>query len=375
VATSSAFNVTPGAVTPGSTNLNTPQINNSLFFDNKRKPGVPIQLVLAEMAVVVGPGYVATVPVAAPALTPVAAFGTASSVGIFPPEPKVDFTGCYGSALMPSPEKIEAISFANFDIKSQPISVVLKELAVSVVLPPPEPKVDFTGFSGAAALPAALVPVALTEALSYAALPARADFSGAIAFETLPAVETRESFAGIGGANKLYSDIAFEGAQSAAFLPETVSLKGMKATVRLEEAVTFAGTNSTVRLTEPVSFDGIRPAVSLPSPVSFDGVISSSAMPAVISFDGFTAKAAMPHTISFDAAKSAVQLPQKTSFSGMKATANLPPLTFENVADVSRIKVMFPGNTAITPVRGPGVPLGAEKPFLEPRIKHKNGEK
>jgi hypothetical protein len=52
------------------------------------------------------------------------------------------------------------------------------------------------------------------------------------------------------------------------------------------------------------------------------------------------------------------------------------PLVFENISAEGKIKVMFPDGAKVIPLYGIGVPLGVEKPLLEPRLKEeqKNGK-
>jgi len=75
-------------------------------------------------------------------------------------------------------------------------------------------------------------------------------------------------------------------------------------------------------------------------------------------------------------AKAEGRLSEALSFKDVYSTVTLPqPVQFETVTGEAHIKVAFPGNGPITPVQGIGVPLGAEKSFLEPRIKDKKQEK
>jgi len=44
------------------------------------------------------------------------------------------------------------------------------------------------------------------------------------------------------------------------------------------------------------------------------------------------------------------------------------PLVFEKALGVARVQVMFPQGVKIMPTYNMGMPLGTEKPLLEPRI-------
>jgi hypothetical protein len=75
-------------------------------------------------------------------------------------------------------------------------------------------------------------------------------------------------------------------------------------------------------------------------------------------------------------AAAAARLPglvSRETFASAVARKNLPlpvnPALFQEVTGIGRIKVMFPGGQRIMPTFGLGIPLGAEKPVMEPRIR------
>jgi hypothetical protein len=65
--------------------------------------------------------------------------------------------------------------------------------------------------------------------------------------------------------------------------------------------------------------------------------------------------------------------PPKAPFEGIRSIELIPekisPIIFKDVESGGMIKVMFPGGLRIIPTYGLGIPLGAEKPLLEPSIK------
>ena len=84
----------------------------------------------------------------------------------------------------------------------------------------------------------------------------------------------------------------------------------------------------------------------------------------------------LPQAAYFEGIKAEARVSQEASFKEMISTVTLPqPVKFETLTGEANIKVAFPSNGPITPVQGLGMPLGAEKSFLEPRIKDKKQEK
>lgn len=97
------------------------------------------------------------------------------------------------------------------------------------------------------------------------------------------------------------------------------------------------------------SFEGIKPTLILPEPRPglFAGAYSYINLPKPI-------------------------IPTKPDFEKITATSILPkpvsPLIFESVTGEVNVRVMFPGGARVVPTYGVGVPLGVEKPLLEPKI-------
>ncbi|MCX5709165.1 MAG: hypothetical protein NT088_00300 [Candidatus Omnitrophica bacterium] len=81
-------------------------------------------------------------------------------------------------------------------------------------------------------------------------------------------------------------------------------------------------------------------------------------IPSGADFSGVAQKMVLPRPVSFEQAGTKIAAPTR-----------LTPLNFEGISGQARIKVMFPGGAQVLPNYGLGIPLGAEKPLLEPKIK------
>ncbi|MFA6321666.1 MAG: YDG domain-containing protein, partial [Candidatus Omnitrophota bacterium] len=339
--------------TPGpSNNINTPQINDSLFFPNMGMPEAPIQLTLSEIAVVAGPGVMMAVPVPSVRAVPSAAsFGRAANVGLIPDVVKMKeefaqlnvtvnmtqpisvsaFEGVYGLSNIPEIET-EPMLFEGVSIDStlsQPVIQALKDVAGSVVLP----STDRVSFEG----------VYLTS-ISSSAL-------------------TQEVFIGASASSVLPAEVKFENIRSFSVLemPETKENLG--------------GMVCTVRLPQTASFDRVHAIATVPKVASFEGSTSAAALPEIASFKGFKPAATLSSPVSFSGVQTVAVMPPAVSFKDTRAVANLMPLRFEDVTNASQIKVMFPNNMPITAVPNVGMPLGSEKPFHGPSIKNTDKEK
>jgi hypothetical protein len=109
----------------------------------------------------------------------------------------------------------------------------------------------------------------------------------------------------------------------------------------------FLGATGSSSLTKPVTFESfnhIQPAVYLPVPVTAKAFAGASAL--------------------------IVQPKPLHEFSGVIPSVALErPLLLELPADAIKTRVMFPGGGNIVPSYSVGLPLGAEKPLWEPKIR------
>jgi hypothetical protein len=211
------------------------------------------------------------------------------------------------------------------------------------------PKYDFEGITSTPVLPEPVI---------------SGLFDGAYSYDKLPVIATPETFKGISPEAALVQPSPFAGIISKANLP-TPLIKP-----------TFEEITVSAFLPEPVKPDAFRGAfglVDLPAKTTtsaFAGIIGRVALPvnAVTpeTFAGTTSQPILPE---------ASVLP-KPDFAGISATLALPkpvdPLIFENVVGDGKVKVMFPGGQKVIPTYGVGVPLGAEKSLLEPRIRQED---
>ncbi|MFH1441692.1 MAG: hypothetical protein ABIH18_06630, partial [Candidatus Omnitrophota bacterium] len=210
-------------------------------------------------------------------------------------------------------------------------------------------------------------------------------FEGIKAGIKLPAVVSRDAFNGVSSKTILPTPLvdnrAFEGIKAGIKLPVVINreaFNGVAASAKIINPVSFEGIKAGIKLPAVVSrdaFNGVSSKIILPTPLvdnrAFEGIRAGIKLPAVIgrdAFDGVSGKFILPKPV----------VPSKPLFEEAKAVSVLSkpinPLIFEQVSGEVKIKVMFPGGSKIIPTYGVGVPLGAERPLLEPSIKEKRSE-
>jgi len=182
----------------------------------------------------------------------------------------------------------------------------------------------------------------------------------------LPRIKmTADSFIGVNSAVQMPPRVSFEGVRPSVYIPPVPP-----------EPKVFIGFSGTALVPERALFEGARGATELPSVQSraaFEGITASGAlqMPQTKeSFSGMSGITHLPPRVSFEGMSGASWLPSKVSFEGAKGNVAIAPSMFEGIRADVQVKVMFPGNRPIAPVQGIGVPLGAEKDLLSPRIKN-----
>ncbi|MFH1692206.1 MAG: hypothetical protein ABIC68_06575 [Candidatus Omnitrophota bacterium] len=222
---------------------------------------------------------------------------------------------------------------------SLPDRVLFQEMAVSAVLPQTVNKEFFES----------VVP--------RSSLPDSVSFKGVVMELNLPAKQ------------ETVSKFSFEGAGVMATLPSV--MPAQEAVVRPSENLQkmFTGVKSELMSVEPLSrevFKGVVPVIKLPTRASFEGISSQAVLPQQLmksSFQGVGASVELPSAVIVN--KVALEK------AGAKVILSHPvnPHVFGDVTGEMRVKVVFPGGQQIMPVHGIGVPLGAEKPLLEPRVK------
>jgi hypothetical protein len=249
------------------------------------------------------------------------------------------------------------------------------------ILPAPQPLASFDGASSVSALPSALPMPSFESVAATAALPSQLmpkDFTGAHALANLPSAQPLPSFesatAGI-VVPPPFVPADFTGVLSSEVLP--------KAEAKFTSIISQSYIPPVAPQPPPVSFVNVQSSVNLPAPqplASFDGASSVSVLPSALplpSFESATAGATLPQQLTIDAftdIQAVSYLPEayKLGFESVKPSTTMPvavsPVVFEQVTGEGKVKVMFPGGQKIVPVYGIGVPLGAEKPLLEPRI-------
>jgi filamentous hemagglutinin family protein len=240
------------------------------------------------------------------------------------------------------------------------------------------------------------------------------------------------------GLSKAMPRISFAGALSDSILSTPISMRELSQAIvsaRLPHFVsleTFSDVSSYALLPEAFSrraFEGSIANYVLPRPLThndFMGVFSQSVLPQPVlktSFDGITSNAVFPKMPParplFEGAVTAANLPKafslrdfssavpsvylhlsviKDDFRGIASRAMLPepppkapfegirpaefiperisPIIFKDVESGGMVKVMFPGGLKIIPTYGMlGVPLGSEKPLLDPNIQKEEENK
>ena len=170
-------------------------------------------------------------------------------------------------------------------------------------------------------------------------------FEGTQAQNILPSVLPKESFDGASivlGLSRVITGRDFSGITAQSVLPQSLSfLEGVKTSTDMTRVVmpdVFSGISVTQQLSKALTKNDFR------------GVVSKQVLPP-----------AKP-TVSFDGAG---------SLAGFRETAN--EVLFGGASAETRIMVVFPQGSQVIPGYHLGVPLGTDRPLIEPRI-HTNGK-
>jgi len=323
------------------------------------------------IAVAAGPA-VAIVPVATPALTPVPglhgqtpapiahmpippdtfngamsihttqlpilpdAFNGALSMHMIQPTIKPDtFINAQLSGQLPSPAQFIGITAMAAEI---PIlsPAAFANITPSAVMPTP---INFENIDVASVLPKITAPNVFNNAEISAQLPTRTDFDPAIADGSMTSIQSASAFNGAIVAHNipLTSPVLFKGTEAVGMLPQQPVFEGIKTAGIVTQAVradNFTGVFSIGSIEQPVK------------PSDFYGVKTRVAMLEGIDFKGTSA------------------------YFYLKVKED--PMIFENLTVEKEVKIMFPDGSKIAPTYALGIPLGAEKPLMEPRIKEEN---
>jgi hypothetical protein len=299
------------------------------------------------------------------------AFGT----GVMAKVPS--FAGVISRTLLPAP--LSRPSFAGIAPSSVLLRIISPEEFRGII---PQARLLAPIFAGAdfsAALPKAVMPE---------------DFSDAYALKQLPPAISAESFIDISARAMALKAASFRGVVSYALLPPVIKQEGFRpgadyfsgaaAVSELPSPQVFTGVTAKgiSSVLKPQEFAGAEAETKLSSAVVFNGIIPGARLPQQIpqaSFAGALPGLALTEPIepqAFLGAAAAARLPglvSRETFASAVARKNLPlpvnPALFQEVTGIGRIKVMFPGGQRIMPTFGLGIPLGAEKPVMEPRIR------
>jgi hypothetical protein len=162
------------------------------------------------------------------------------------------------------------------------------------------------------------------------------------------------NFEGILSREILMPGLIFEGATAAGITPRPVS----------EELFTIKGGSLLPQAISRTAFEGVVPRALSPENI-FTGIGSQELMPTRTSFEGIQAQKSLLPNVSFDKALPAASL--ESPKPKMK-------INFEMLPRDLNTKVVFPGGQPMMPAYNLGVPLGAEKPLMEPRIQKDEDE-
>ncbi|MFH0764363.1 MAG: hypothetical protein V1927_05115, partial [Candidatus Omnitrophota bacterium] len=218
----------------------------------------------------------------------------------------------------------------------------------------------------------------------------------------LPAIPP-VSFTGASGASSFVPEISFFGTSASSAMPgqlPPVSFEGTISRIHLSVPCAFPGANASSSISPAVSFEGIGGGIVAQSelaPENFGGSSSGFGYYGAVvtpgAFEGAGARLVLPEKLppgAFDGADGRQFIPERITienFAGIQAVGFLPGPYFENVSagamfavkggvrsfkevtGAANIYLEFPGGRKIMPTYGVGIPLGAERPLLEPKIK------
>jgi hypothetical protein len=255
------------------------------------------------------------------------------------------------------------------------------------------PERSFIGVGPAVFLPMAVSPEIFRGTSSLFTLPGPPDFNQITPSATLVVPLTFDEFIGLNPYANLPGELfigakadlmltqpyikqSFSGAESLSYLSVSMPFKKFAPIVPM----------STLSGRAMPSFEEISLSVFMPMPTTsenFFGMITEGKLPEV-HFRGVMSQSALPQVVSagmFSGIDPVVYLQPdlpRRNFDEISVIANLPvpsPLIFEENVMVDQTKLMFPGGAMIVPSYGLGIPLGAEKPLMEPEIQVEEVEK
>jgi len=151
-------------------------------------------------------------------------------------------------------------------------------------------------------------------------------------------------------------------------------------------------------IVRPDAFVMVNAYIQMPARAVFNNVSATGAMPSIVAPDAFTGARIIPTIepyqphlrgeVGFEGAAGVGVVQQKAGFVGAGASAGLPEsvsfigarayfrtetggagMNFDNMGGVQQIGMTFPDGMKITPTYGTGVPLGSEKPLLDPKLR------
>ncbi|MCX5666314.1 MAG: hypothetical protein NT036_04635, partial [Candidatus Omnitrophica bacterium] len=298
----------------------------------------PLMNSTAMIAVAAGPA-VAIVPVATPALTPVPVLHGQTPAPI---------------AHMPIPP----------DTFNGAMSIHTTQLPI---LPD-----SFNGAASMHMIQPTIAPDAFINANISGQLPAPAQFIGTTAMAAEMPILSPAAFANIAPSAVMPTPINFENINVASMMPQITvpnAFNNVEASAQMPANTDFSPIRAG-ELTLPVlpanAFSGVNVnSVRLMQP-AFGGIKTEGVTSQALRADNFTGAMSI----------SSIEQPVKPSeFTGVKMRAVLPvsdALIFKNMDAGREVKVMFPDGSRTIPTYALGIPLGAEKPLMEPKIKEEN---
>ncbi|MDO8675227.1 MAG: filamentous hemagglutinin N-terminal domain-containing protein [Candidatus Omnitrophota bacterium] len=160
----------------------------------------------------------------------------------------------------------------------------------------------------------------------------------------------------------------FTGIQSRALLPVQPSFEGIRSIGILApviKAQDFSGITASHQAVNKQVFTGVQSRALLPVQPSFEGIRSIGVLAPVVKvqdFGGITASQTLPQAVN------------KQVFTGIQSRALLPVIFDKMISNVE-FQAAFPGGQKIVPTYGLGVPTGADKSLMEPRIEEGEDKK
>jgi hypothetical protein len=307
----------------------------------------------------------APAPMAAPIPVPVPA------APVITPAPSVE--QILPSSKLPAAQTIENFQ-GSFALANLPTAIDFSQMMPSVELARPYIEAFQNAFSSAS-LPMSVPEFSQVISSSELAVPVTfSDFSDLRPYANLPG----ELFVGANSGVTLSRPLTvqdFGSLRPLSYLPVAVAPKVF---APLAPVSTLPGRALP-------SFAEVVLSVQIPMPFTtenFQGMITENKLPEEY-FIGINSEGTLPVPVGMifsETSPGLYVLPVMPSkkFAGVEPVMNLPvpsrPLVFEENVSVDRVKLMFPGGAVIVPTYGLGIPLGVEKPLMEPEIQTEQTE-